>query len=84
VEIRKVRNEFAHEVHAPFDGDRIRNLCARLTMAAEPQGNEKINARGQFTTAAVALIVALTHRAHHVSEKRCTYERVASAKEWPR
>jgi mannitol operon repressor len=67
--VRRIRNEFAHKVHVSFKDDRIRDLCAQLTMSISGEREP----RTQFTTAAVALIANLTNRAVHVGSKRCTY-----------
>ncbi len=74
--MRKVRNEFAHNVHISFEDQRVRDLCKRLTLAAKDYGDVVVGSRGQFTTAAVALIANLTNRPHYVALKRL------SAQEW--
>jgi mannitol operon repressor len=71
--VRKIRNEFAHKVHMSFKNDRVRSLCESLTMSAKPYEGVDVNTRGQFTSAAVALLVNLTNRAHYVSQKSLAY-----------
>ena len=71
--IRKIRNEFAHKVHMSFKNDRVRSLCASLTMSAKPYEGVHVDTRGQFTSAAVALLMNLTNRAHYVSHKALAY-----------
>ncbi|WP_417480159.1 transcriptional regulator [Maricaulis maris] len=63
--IRKVRNEFAHEVKVSFATKKIIGLCRELAMAAKSYDDVKVDTRGQFTTAAVALILNLTNRPHY-------------------
>lgn len=75
--IRKVRNEFAHQIKVSFETERIANLCAQLRMAAQPYGDIEVDARGKFTTAAVALIMTLTNRPHYVGQERL------KSRDWP-
>ena len=65
--IRRVRNEFAHKIKMSFDDDRLRDLCDALQLSAKPYGTVTVSTRGQFTPAAVALILNLTNRPHYVS-----------------
>jgi mannitol operon repressor len=75
--LRRIRNRFAHDVHASFDTQDIRDLCHNLTKAAQNYGDVVVEARGRYTTAAVALILGLTNRPVYVSRKRRQPE------EWP-
>lgn len=75
--LRKVRNKFAHNVHASFDLPDIKALCKNLTMSAKDYDNVVVDAKGQYTTAAVCLILNLTNRPTFV-EKR---PRISD--EWP-
>lgn len=68
--LRKVRNQFAHHVHVSFEDQRIQDLCKNLTMAANDYGSVTVDARGRFSTSAVALILNLTNRPHYVSKQR--------------
>jgi mannitol operon repressor len=72
--VRKVRNEFAHKVKMSFDDERVRGLCSSMRMSAKPYDDVEVDTRGQFTTAAVALILNLTNRAHYVGEKALKYQ----------
>lgn len=76
--IRKVRNEFAHTLGTNYENKKIIGLCANLHGSAKPYGDGQVNTRGQFSTAAVALILNLTNRPHYIGRKRLTYE------EWQR
>ncbi len=67
--VRKIRNEFAHKVKMSFADDRVRSLCANMMMRAKPPPDEMNEPRTQFTTAAVALLIRLTNRAHYVRQK---------------
>jgi len=71
--IRKIRNEFAHKVKMSFEVDRVKSLCASLSMSAKPYGDVTVGARGQFTTAAVSLILNLTNRPHYVAQRSLKY-----------
>jgi mannitol operon repressor len=75
--LRRIRNRFAHNVHASFEMQEVRDLCKNLTMAAPDYGDVIVDARGRYTTAAVALVLNLTNRAHYVSKRRCQFN------EWP-
>ena len=68
--IRKVRNEFAHQIKVSFATEKVVGLCAQLQMAVKPYADVKVNTRGQFTTAAVALVLNLTNRPHYVGQRR--------------
>jgi mannitol operon repressor len=68
--IRKVRNEFAHQIRVSFATEKVVVLCAQLQMAVKPYADVKVNTRGQFTTAAVALVLNLTNRPHYVGQRR--------------
>jgi hypothetical protein len=67
--LRKVRNRFAHEVRMSFADQSVSSLCANLELSAPNLGP-----RGQFTTSAVALILALTNRPHYIGQKALKYE----------
>lgn len=68
--IRKVRNEFAHQIKVSFKTEKIVSLCAQLQLAAQDYGDVKVDTRGKFTSAAVALILNLTNRPHYVGQAR--------------
>jgi len=72
--VRKVRNEFAHKVKMSFDDEKVRGLCSLMTMSAKSYPGVNVDARGQFTTAAVALILDLTNRPHYVSQQALKYQ----------
>jgi mannitol operon repressor len=81
--LRKIRNQFAHHVNVSFENQSIGNLCKNLTMAAQDysvvQDRRTVTAgaRGQFSSAAVCLILRLTNRPHYVSLQRRQFS------EWP-
>lgn len=68
--IRKVRNEFAHQIKVSFATEKVVSLCAQLQMAAKPYAEVKVSTRGQFTSSAVCLILNLTNRPHYVGQRR--------------
>ncbi len=68
--LRRIRNRFAHHVHASFETQETHDLCFNLKMAAQDYGDVTVNARGRFTTAATALILNLTNRLFYVARKR--------------
>lgn len=68
--IRRIRNEFAHELSTSFDTPSIKSRCAQLHHRAKEYGTVTVNAPGQFSTAAVGLIMNLINRPHYVSLQR--------------
>jgi mannitol operon repressor len=68
--LRRIRNRFAHDVYASFDSQDIRDLSRTLTLAAQDYDDIVVDARGRYTSAAVALILNLTNRPVYVSRKR--------------
>jgi len=68
--IRKVRNEFAHQIKVSFKTEKIVSLCAQLQFSAKSYTDVIVDTRGQFTTAAIALILNLTNRPHYVGQRR--------------
>lgn len=68
--LRRVRNRFAHDMQVSFDVQDIGDLCRNLTMAAQDYDAAVVNVRGRYTTAAVALILALVNRPVYVARKR--------------
>lgn len=80
--MRRIRNDFAHKVQTSFETESVKNRCKELKYRVPdsfPVGDMTINANaeGQFTTAAVSLIMNLTNRAHYVGQER------RAAKGWP-
>ena len=71
--VRKVRNEFAHAIHASFNDQNIKDMCANLEFSAKDYGTVRVDARGQFTTAAVSLILNLTNRPAYAAQRRLKY-----------
>lgn len=68
--IRKVRNEFAHQIKVSFATEKVVSLCAQLQMGVKPYAGVEVSTRGQFTTAVVSVILNLTNRPHYVGQKR--------------
>lgn len=68
--IRKVRNAFAHQIRVSFETEKIVSLCAQLQYSAKSYADVVVDTRGQFTTAAIALILNLTNRPYYVGQRR--------------
>jgi len=73
--LRKVRNEFAHRVHCSFDDEKIEAICRELAFSAKPYVKADgeavhVSSRGALSTAATALMLRLTNRAHYASKHR--------------
>jgi len=75
--IRKIRNVFAHNVHASFEDQKVKDICANLSYSAKDYGNVHVDARGQYTTGAVSLILHLTNRSVYASRRRLQHH------DWP-
>lgn len=78
--IRKIRNEFAHNMQASFDDQAIKSRCKALryripdeirALHVEPIPTDPLS---QFTSAAVNIILHLENRPHYVSLRRCAYQ----------
>ena len=76
--IRKIRNEFAHQLGVSFGTPAIAKLCDKLKLGAQNYGDVVIDKRGTFVTSATALILNLTNRPHYVGQRRLMYQ------DWPR
>ena len=72
--IRRIRNQFAHDHRTSFSDQGIVDRCQNLAFSAKDYGDVVVDSRGQFTTAALALILNLTNRSHYVSKKRLKFE----------
>ena len=75
--LRRIRNDFAHDIHTSFETQSIIDRCKELQHKAhdydsETLGEVRVGASGQFRSAAVGLIMNLTNRAHYISKHRRT------------
>lgn len=71
--LRKIRNEFAHQVHCTFADPKVVKLCARLKLSASELEGETLDepiARAAFTSAGICLIANLTNREAYVSRQQ--------------
>lgn len=71
--LRKIRNDFAHHMHTSFETQSVVNRCKQLRFRV-PDDKHVVEAAGQFTSAAVALIVRLVYRSHYVGRHRLKLE----------
>lgn len=71
--IRKIRNEFAHNVKASFDDPAIGDRCKHLQHKVPDHPNRAFGPESYFTTAATGLLLNLINRAAYVSKKRRSY-----------
>lgn len=71
--IRKIRNEFAHNVKASFDDPAIGNRCKALHHKVPDHPDQSFGPEAYFTTAATGLLLNLVNRAAYVSKKRRSY-----------
>jgi hypothetical protein len=69
---RRIRNEFAHQIEVTFETDRVRDLCANLTVHKNLEGG--ITSRQRFVRASMSLLTGLINRPHYVGEKRLKYQ----------
>jgi mannitol operon repressor len=70
--IRRIRNEFAHDMKASFENDAVKNRCSQLKHKV-PDDKGKVAAEGQFTSAATGLLLNLVNRVAYVSDARRSY-----------
>jgi mannitol operon repressor len=70
--IRRIRNDFAHDMKASFSNDSVKSRCSQLKHKA-PDGVGMVAAEGQFTSAATGLLLNLVNRAAYVSQTRRSY-----------
>jgi hypothetical protein len=52
----------------------VKGLCSSFKLAAKSYDAVTVDARGQFTSAAVRLVLNLAHRPHYVTQKRRQFE----------
>jgi DNA-binding MltR family transcriptional regulator len=74
--IRRIRNEFAHNIETTFQTASVVSRCGQLRMKTDFDALH-LSASGQFTTAATAVIMSLINRASYVSQER------RQTKSWP-
>jgi mannitol operon repressor len=70
--IRRIRNDFAHDMKASFADDTVKSRCSLLKHKAADEFG-KVSAEGQFTSAATGLLLNLVNRAAYVSAERRSY-----------
>jgi mannitol operon repressor len=73
--IRKIRNDFAHDIHTDFSTQSVVDRCKLLQSKAHDYENDKmgkvvVNAQGQFTSAATSLVLSFVNRPHYVGKQR--------------
>ena len=73
--VRRIRNEFAHDIHTTFDTQSVANRCRELKHSAKDNPATEANlgpmpTASQFYTAAVALIMNLINRPNAVSKEK--------------
>lgn len=76
--IRRIRNDFAHDISTTFQTQSVVDRCRQLRLKAhdyfsETMGQVTVDPPGQFQTSAVSLIMNLTNRAHYVAQARRSY-----------
>lgn len=83
--IRKIRNQFAHELTSSFDTPAVRSRCSELKLripdsvelvVGQDMQGSLTNPEVHFTTSAVNLLLRLVNRAQYVGKERRT------TKEW--
>lgn len=75
--LRRIRNEFAHNFPTSFEDQKIIDLCKRFHHSAKDYADVVVGPFGQFSTAAVALIMNLTNRGRYVGKRRLSYRKWA-------
>ncbi|QND70822.1 transcriptional regulator [Tardiphaga robiniae] len=72
--IRKIRNEFAHNVKVNFNDQKLTAMCSNLKFATDEQ---EITSQMRFTSSAVTIITRLVNRPIYVAKAKLKYQ------EWP-
>jgi hypothetical protein len=75
--MRRIRNDFAHEVETTFDTPSVVDRCRLLRHKAEGFGDVKVGSFDQFQSAAIGVIMSLINRASYVGQQRRRNE------QWP-
>jgi hypothetical protein len=68
--MRRIRNDFAHEVETTFDTPSVVDRCRLLRHKADDCGDVKVGSFGQFQSAAIGVIMSLINRASYVGQQR--------------
>jgi mannitol operon repressor len=68
--LRKVRNEFAHEVEVTFNSGKVKNLCDKLSV---PDSDKNTQSRGKFMKSAMPMLIYMLNRPKEVSQRRLTW-----------
>jgi mannitol operon repressor len=68
--IRKIRNIFAHNIYTSFEDQKVKDLCANLRYS----GKEPGDARQQYSTATIVLILPLSDRPTYASKRRLKHQ----------
>lgn len=81
--MRRIRNDFAHDIHTSFETPSIIDRCRQLHGKApdydsDKLGEVRVSPSGQFRSAALNVILNLTNRAAYVARHR------RPAASWPR
>jgi mannitol operon repressor len=65
--LRRVRNEFAHEIEVSFKTGKVRDICNNLMV---PERDRDADPRRKFMTVLILLLIALLDRPHEAAKKR--------------
>lgn len=68
--VRRIRNDFAHDLRATFKRAAIANRCRELKHKAADDEDGPLPTESQFYTAAIALILNLLQRPYGVSKQK--------------
>jgi mannitol operon repressor len=67
--LRRVRNEFAHEVEVTFDSGRVKGLCNNLSV---PDRDKDAKPRAKFMKSAMSMLIQMLNRPYEVGQKQLT------------
>lgn len=73
--IRKIRNDFAHDIHTDFSTPSVVDRCKLLLSKAnnyesKEMGKVVVSTQGQFTSAATSIVLNFVNRPHYVRKIR--------------
>jgi hypothetical protein len=68
--LRRVRNEFAHEIEVTFAKGSVRDLCDNLAL---PEADKGSDSKGRYIKASLLLLMHLVTRPAEVAQKRLKF-----------
>jgi DNA-binding MltR family transcriptional regulator len=71
--LRKIRNQFAHDIHVSFSNQQVIDLCANLNLYVKQNDETRKHPREKFEIGALGIILCLTNRQQYIAGRRLKY-----------